>query len=54
MEKLSRMRVSPEWAVALTACLDGSPPVHSSRWGWVVAIGLALVGAGCAGIYLYF
>jgi hypothetical protein len=53
MEKLSRMRVSPEWAVALTACLDVSPPVRSHRRGWLVAIGLALVGAGSAGVYFY-
>ncbi|UPG88351.1 hypothetical protein L2Y96_13070 [Luteibacter aegosomaticola] len=48
MDKLSRMRVSPAWAAALTACLDEPPPIRRRVRGWMVALVLTLGGAGGA------
>jgi len=56
MEKLSGMKVSPEWARALVACVDEVPvrardPRRAWVWGVVVVL---LAIAGGAGVAVWF
>jgi len=54
MERLSRVRVSPEWERALIASLDAPPKRPSRRVPWVLGfLLLLLVFAGLAGIAVW-
>ena len=53
MDKLSELRVPPEWESALIACLDEPPRrARDNRRAW--AVSLVLVLAGIAGIAVWF
>lgn len=54
MEKLSLLRVPPEWESALIACLDDPPrrPRPGCRLTWIASLVLAL--AGIAGIAAWY
>lgn len=56
MDRLSELRVPPDWSRALIACLD-EPPVRARRRRRTSAIGfaIAIVLAGLAGfaVWLY-
>jgi hypothetical protein len=53
MDKLSELRVPPEWEAALVACLDETPPhLRRHRGAWVASLVLAIAGA--AGVILWF
>jgi hypothetical protein len=51
MEKLSRLRVPPEWETAFIACLDRPPTRPRGRRGWAACLLLAL--AGCVAFVLW-
>ena len=53
MDKLSEVRVPPEWEDALIASLDRAP-ARTRGHGRIRALGLALVLAGIAGIAVWF
>jgi hypothetical protein len=54
MERLSRLRVSPEWECALIACLDVPPKRPRSRLFLILGCALLLlVFAGIAGIAVW-
>jgi hypothetical protein len=53
MEKLTGLRVSPDWERSLLACLDRPPPrVHDARHAWAAGVGLLL--AAIAGAAVWF
>jgi len=54
MERLSRLRVSPEWERALIACLDEPPKRPGRLRPWMLGfVLLLLVFAGLAGIAVW-
>ena len=54
MERLSRLRVSPEWERALIACLDEPPKRPGRLRPWILGfVLLLLVFAGLAGIAVW-
>lgn len=55
MERLSRLRVSPEWERALIDCLDKPPkrPLDRRRLGGLVFVLVLIAFAGIAGIAVW-
>jgi NADH:ubiquinone oxidoreductase subunit len=52
MDRLSELRVPPDWSSALIACLDEAPTrARNRRRIW--AFGLALILAGLAGLAVW-
>jgi NADH:ubiquinone oxidoreductase subunit len=52
MDRLSEMRVPPDWSAALIACLDQPPArARNRRRKW--AFGLVLILAGFAGLAVW-
>lgn len=55
MERLTEIRVPPEWASALTDCLDEPLPPPASRGPWIAAgLALCLAAAIAAGTFLLY